>query len=81
MPRKAKVIEAKLGKEQARGIMDYDNNTIMIDPRQESKEYFNTLIHEKIHHLAPSWKESKVTWWANQLTNFLWEQNYRKVSQ
>jgi len=75
------VVERKLGKHQAAGQMDYVNNVIEIDPRQESKAYLDTLIHEKIHHLAPSWSEGKVRWWANRLSKFLWEQNYRKVNQ
>lgn len=73
------VRERKLGKEKALGQMDYTDNIIEIDPRQDSKSYMNTIIHEKIHHLAPSWGETKVEWWANRLAAFLWEQDYRKV--
>lgn len=78
---KLKVIEAKLGREKAAGIADYENYNILVDPRQNPYSYFNTLIHEFIHHLAPSWSETKVNWWANRIAAFLWKYNFRQVKQ
>ena len=80
MSKNPKVVERKLGRENALGQMNYTDNIIDIDPRQDPKDYMNTLIHEKLHHLAPSWSETKVEWWANRLAKFLWEQNYRKTN-
>ena len=79
--RKLKVVEAKLGREKALGIADYENFHILVDPRQKPYEYFNTLVHELIHHMSPSWDESRVTWWANRISRFLWSHNFRQVKQ
>ncbi|MDB5282854.1 MAG: hypothetical protein JWO06_1929 [Bacteroidota bacterium] len=79
--RKLKVVEVKLGRERALGIADYENFNILVDPRQKPYEYLNTMVHELIHHMAPSWDESKVAWWANRLSRFLWSHNYRQVKQ
>ena len=79
MPKKPIVVERTLERHKAVGRMDYENNTIEIDPRQDSKDYLDTLIHEKLHHLDSKWSEEKVIKWANALSQFLWEQNYRKV--
>ena len=75
------MVEAKLGREKALGIADYENFHILVDPRQKPYEYFNTLVHELIHHMSPSWDESRVTWWANRISRFLWSHNFRQVKQ
>ena len=79
--RKLKVLEVKLGREKAVGIADYEKYSILVDPRQKPYEYFNTMIHELIHHMAPSWGENRVKWWANRISRFLWTHNYRQVKQ
>lgn len=79
--RKLKVVEVKLGREKAVGIADYENFNILVDPRQKPYEYLNTLIHELIHHMSPSWDETRVNWWANRISRFLWSHNYRQVKQ
>jgi hypothetical protein len=76
-----KVEEHKLGRSKAVGVADYTNRKILIDPRQEPYKYFNTLVHELIHHINPSWPESKVLWYANRISRFLWKHNYRQVKQ
>ena len=78
--KKPKVVEKKLGKEKAAGQMNYTDNIIEIDPRQASKDYLDTLLHEHLHAIVPTWDETKIVWWANRLSTFLWEQNYRKVN-
>lgn len=82
MPKKApKVIEKKLGRHKAVGLSYVDDNLIEIDPRQSSKEYMLTLIHEKLHLIYPDWAEEQIVFLEKKLGNFLWRQNYRKVSQ
>jgi len=71
----------KLGRQHAAGMADYDNYNILVDPRQKPYSYFNTLIHELIHHMVPSWSEAKVKWWANRIARFLWNYNFRQVKQ
>ena len=41
----------KLGRERVLGLADLDENTIIIDPRQPSKELMGTLVHEFCIHL------------------------------
>lgn len=78
---KLRVIEMKLGREQAWGIADFENKNIIVDPRQKPYDYLNTMIHELIHHMAPTWSESRVNWWASRIARFLWTHNYRQVKQ
>lgn len=78
---KLRVIEMKLGREQAVGMADFENNNILVDPRQKPYEYLNTMVHELIHHMAPTWSETRVTWWAGRISRFLWVHNYRQVKQ
>lgn len=75
-----KVIERKLGRERAWGQAYKDDKVIEIDPRQGSKSYFETLIHEKLHIMFPEWEEGKVDRNAKILTSFLWKNKYRKVN-
>ena len=82
MPKKQpKVVEKKLGRHKAAGLAYTEDNLIEIDPRQSSKEYLLTLIHEKIHLIYPEWSEEEVVKLEKKLGNFLWKQNYRKVHQ
>ena len=78
---KLKVIEVKLGRERAAGMADFENYNILVDPRQKPYPYLNTMVHELLHHLSPSWSETKVRWWANRIARFLWSHNYRQVKQ
>jgi len=78
---KLKVIEVKLGREGAMGMADFENYNILVDPRQKPYEYLNTMVHELIHHMAPNWTESRVSWWAGRISRFLWTHNYRQVKQ
>lgn len=77
--RKIKIQEKKLGREKAYGMCYEGKNEIIVDPRQDSKEYMNTVIHESLHVLFPDWSETKVIKISNTLTNTLWECDYRKI--
>lgn len=74
-----KVTERKLGRHKAVGLA-WDTNHIEIDPRQSSKEYLGTLIHEQLHLMFPEWSEKEIVKAEKKLCNLLWKQNYRKVS-
>ena len=79
-----KVVEKKLGRYKAYAIIPAPltrRSRIEIDPRQKPKSYLNSLIHEKLHLIFPDLSESKVNRTATQLTNLLWENNYRKTMQ
>lgn len=80
-----KVIEKKLGrnkvgKHKVVGFAYFDTNHIEVDPRQSSKDYLGTLIHEQLHLMFPDWSETKIVKAEKKLCNLLWKQNYRKVS-
>ena len=75
------MVHKKLGRQKASGIADYEKREIQVDPRQKPYDYLNTMVHELIHHIAPSWSEQRVNWWANRIARFLWSYNYRQVRQ
>ena len=90
MPKKRKnkrtinVQERKLGKEGAMGLAHYDFfgknlNLIEIDPRQNSKDYLDTLIHEALHIMFPDWSEKEVVEHSGRLTRLIWRQGYRRI--
>lgn len=77
--KKVKVIERKLGREGALGFAYFDENLIEIDPRQSSFDYFETLIHERMHLLFPKLSEKQITIKSHELAEFLWDLHYRRV--
>lgn len=81
MPRKKppEVIETKLGRQRAAGMSL--GGVILVDPRQDSKEYLDTLIHEGLHEYFPHMSEAEVAKAARFLTRIVWIQGYRKVQK
>ena len=75
---KWKVIERKLGRERAFG-QAHSDGLIELDPRQSSKEYLDTAIHEGLHLLAPDWTERQVAVGARKLSSLLWALGFRRV--
>ena len=78
---KIKVIDKKLGRQHAVGQAYSDARVIEIDPRQRSKAYLDTLIHELLHVYNPDWSETKVTKTANEMTEIIWKKNYRRIKR
>ena len=78
---KIKVIDKKLGRQKAVGQAYTDARVIEVDPRQRSKSYLDTLIHEMLHVYNPDWSESKVTKTANEMTDIIWQKNYRRIKR
>ncbi len=74
-----KVVERKLGKEKAWGQQWPGDHLIEIDPRQDSKDFLDTLIHETIHELFPNASEKTVERAAATLTKVIWKCRYRRV--
>lgn len=72
-----KVIEMKLGKNRADGILNYDENTIYIDERLRGERKLNTYIHEYFHHLYPKWSEKQVLDAADRMAEFLYIHHVR----
>lgn len=76
---KIKVIEKKLGRQSAMGIAYTDTGLIHVDPRQTSRQYLDTLIHEMLHVYNPEWSESRVSKTANEMTEILWAKDFRRI--
>lgn len=74
-----KVIETKLGQEQAEGIMVYAQNTIYIDERLRGKAKFLVYIHELLHFIYPEKTEREVIRESELITEFLWKHHFRIV--
>ena len=74
-----KVIVRKLGRSKALGLADADNNTIEIDPRQQPKQYLDTLIHEGLHIMFPDLSETQVKKKTKILRDIIWDHQYRWV--
>ena len=77
--KKAQVVEKCLGREGAYG--QYYDGVIEIDPRQDSQDYLDTLIHELLHHYFRELPEDQVLEIATQITAQIWAKNYRKVEK
>lgn len=73
-------IEKKLGRTGAIGLC-YSDGNIEIDPRLNSKEYLDTLIHEMLHHHFPELEEEDVAIIATKMTRELWKAGYRKIKK
>lgn len=80
-PKKIKVVDKLLGRQKAVGQAYTDAKIIEIDPRQRSKKYLDTLIHEMLHVYNPDWSETKVTKTANEMTEIIWNKNYRRIKR
>jgi len=59
----------------------YPNGTICIDPRQSSREYLDTLIHEHLHFCFPKLSESRVEWVAKVISKAIWKKDFRRISR
>ena len=79
--RKIKVKEKKLGREGAVGLAYASEMEIVIDKRQGSKDYLDTLLHEMLHCFAPKWGEKRVTETANEMTRVIWDKQYRRIEK
>ena len=75
-----RVRERKLGKHKAVGLA-HSNGLVEIDPRQNAKEYLDTMIHELLHVIDPSkeWDEKPVEKAARTITLFLWRAGFRRI--
>jgi len=80
MAKSVKVKERKLGREKAYGLY-HEDGLIEIDPRIAPQEYMRVLIHEYLHHYFPEWTEEKVDESSIALSEFLWDNSYRKILQ
>jgi len=81
MPASKKIVikERKLGRENALGQSYKDEGLIEIDPRQNSFDYLDTVIHETLHVLFPELTEKQVISKSKKMAKVLWKLHYRRV--
>jgi len=77
-PVRVTVVEKDLSKDKALGICCAGLRLIEIHDKQCESERMDTLIHELLHLMRPSWSEKEVIRVANYLTRHLWAQGYRR---
>ena len=77
-PVRVSVVEKDLSKEKALGIAWSVLRLIELHDKQCESERMDTLIHELLHLMRPSWREKEVIRAANFLTRHLWAQGYRR---
>lgn len=75
--KKVEIIERKLGREKALG-QAWDD-LVEIDPRQCSKEYLDTAIHELLHIAQPELSESRIIRVSRLISSKLWKLGFRRI--
>lgn len=75
--KKVAVIERKLGREKALG-QAWDD-LVEIDPRQNPKEYLDTVIHELLHVALPELSEAQVIQVSRLISSKLWKIGFRRI--
>lgn len=78
---RVKIVEKKLGRENAFGQVWMDTRLIEIDPRQSEKDRIDTVIHELLHLAKPHWSEEHIVRIATFLARALWKEGYRRIHQ
>ena len=74
-----KVIELKLGRRKATGLMEYEENTIYVDPRVTGKEKVELWFHEFEHWIHPEYTEEQVLEESKLRADFFWKYHLRFV--
>jgi len=78
---KAPEVREKQLEDNVFGYAYQDDFEIEIDPRQDSKEYLNTLTHEMLHCILPDLSEKSITKMANIITDEIWKKRYRRIAK
>lgn len=77
--RKIKVIERKLGREQAWGQSCYEDFSIELDERLKGKKRLEITLHEAAHLIHPKLAEERIIEISILLTDLLWSEGWRRV--
>jgi hypothetical protein len=80
-PKKIKIKIRKLGREKAWGQAWQGESLIEIDPRQKSKGFMETAIHEALHILFPKLSEKQIITKSRAITDVLWRLNIRRIME
>ena len=61
------------------GLAHLGSDTILIDNRIKGKKLLEILLHESLHIYLPKKNEAFIIKLSVDLTNILWEEQYRQV--
>ena len=61
------------------GRVKHWESLIEIDPRQNSDDLMDTVVHECLHYLNPDWSENKVKANAKLIKEALWLLRFRRI--
>jgi hypothetical protein len=76
--RRLRIVERKLGREKAWGLR-WADGLIEVDPRQKSRYYLNTLVHEVLHEALDELSEKQVARTAGMIAEAVWGAKYRRL--
>ena len=80
LPKRIKVVEKRLGREKAAGIVyPDDHDTLHIDPTLCAADRLEILLHEGQHLLMPSAPEMKIRAWSRRLAAMLLSDGWRRI--
>jgi hypothetical protein len=79
LPKKIKLRERKLWRENAQGMAHQGEGLIEVDPRLNARDRMNTEIHECIHLCFPDLTERNVRAVTHRITEVLWNDRWRRI--
>jgi hypothetical protein len=80
LPKKIKLRDRKLWRENAQGLAHHADNLIEVDPRLGGgKSRMNVILHECLHLCFPELGERSVRAVTHRLTTVLWNDRWRRV--
>lgn len=74
-----KVIKRKLGRHNAWGLFDSNNDVIEIDERLKGKRLLEIHFHELEHWMYPEKSEEEVIKASRIKTEYFWKQGFRFI--
>jgi len=72
------VIERHLGQYRAAGL-SWGHGRIEVDPRQSSKDYMDTIIHEILHERHPELTEDQVLATSTKIAEVLQDCRFHRI--
>ena len=76
-----KIIEKKLGREDAVGMTYKGSYVVYVDPRLDGFERLDCLIHELSHNVYPEVEEDYINERSTKIAEGLWKDGWRRVLQ
>ena len=76
-----KIVERKLGREQAWGQHCPETKVIELESRMRSRHYLLILIHELLHEAFPDLKETPLKKIASMMARAIWNQGFRRLAK